>query len=313
MLRRLPAWRFPCAGLLALVLIGCVGCSPDSGPAAPPAPPRKPILPPSVGQLYIAQEIWLTYESPAHAKLGRRVLRPSAQAKELAEALRRRVLAGEDIGRLAREESNAPGGAADGFVRLPVNRAKPDERDLAVMTIREGEVTELVDWQGGWWFAKRVDTAKGVELERRFEELRTLRARGQAIVLHYDKAHPFTYDQKRTREQAREVAEALLKRALAGEDFAALARKFSSDIKSGDAGGHLTDTDPVTGLPTPWIHVGSTAFPMAMLEVLFHGELGKVHPEVLDTSRGFIIVKPLERKHVERAPPPPPPPAPQPR
>jgi len=273
------------------------GCAPEGGAAAPPAAP--PIQAPSVGGLYIGQEIWLTYESAAHAQLGRRVLRPAAEAKAMAQRLRDRVLAGEDIGGLAREESNAPGGSADGFVLLPVNPAQPDERDLALMRVREGEVTALVDWRGGWWFAKRVNAAKGVELKQLFETLRGTEARGQAIVLHHKDAYPFKYDQKRTRGEAEDLARSVLTRALAGEDFATLARAYSSDV-SGDNGGHLETLDAATKQKTPWIRIDNADFPLALLDALFRGEVAKVYPELLDTSRGFVIVKPLARRGLPR-------------
>lgn len=284
------------SALLALGLLGAA-CDGGSDPAAPPAEPQ--ILPAGPSGLYAGQEIWLTYNSPPHQKFGAvRLERPGAEARALAEQLRSAVLAGADIGALARQHSNAPGGVADGFCLVPNDPMRLDARDRALMSTREGQVTELVDWLGGWWFAKRVSEDRGRELKAKFDDLLATEVRGAAIVLHYDKAYPFRREQKRTREQARETGAMVHARARAGEDFAALAREFSSDEWGMLNGGELRGFDPATRSFSPWLRCVDPYHPIGLLEVLKNGPPGVVHPELLDTGWGFVIVKPLERRKV---------------
>jgi parvulin-like peptidyl-prolyl isomerase len=244
--------------------------------------------------------VWVTYQEASTPEQRRQLVRDEAQARAVAENLRARSLAGEDLGRLALLYSVARGSVADGFVALPVNPAAPDERDLALMRLREGETTPLLRWRQGWWFARRIDRARAVELKRLYEEAESSEARGQAIVVHYQGAWPYRYDETLTRSEAGARAERLLNRLRAGEDFAAVARQASAD-DTGNDGGMLRTADPTTGQRTyPWIRLGNPDFPTALVNVLLRGEVGQVVPEVLDTSHGFLIVKPLERRRIPR-------------
>jgi hypothetical protein len=282
-----------------MVLLAAVPCiaSCDGADEGPRKPAEPAVVPAGPSGLWCGQEIWLTYASPEHRQFGAvRIERPSAEAKALAEQLRNAVLAGADVGALARRHSNAPGGIADGFCLLPNDPAKLDARDRALMTVNVGEVTPLVDWLGGWWFARRVSEDKGRALKARFEELARTEVRGLAIVLHYDKVYPYRRDQKRTREQARETAAIVLARALAGEHFGALAREFSSDEWGMQNGGELRGFDPGTKTFSAWLRCADPYHPNGLLEVLMDGPLGVVHPEILDTGWGFVIAKPLERR-----------------
>lgn len=73
------------------------------------------------------------------------------------------------------------------------------------------------------------------------------------------------------------LAEDILKKALAGEDMAALAKKYSEDPGSKDSGGEYT-------------------FPRGKMvpefeEAAFTGEVGKVYPKLVETSYGYHIIK----------------------
>ena len=159
----------------ALAALGSCG-----GDDAAPGPPR-----PIQGQM-VAQEVWITYHSPEHNQYGRRTGRGRAEARKLVASLHQRVLDGEDIGKLALDFSNAPGGCAEGFSgALPSNARAPTERDRAVADVRIGEVTPILDWLGGFWFAKRVDLTRGRELQEQFDQFRLLRVKFRAIaILH---------------------------------------------------------------------------------------------------------------------------------
>ncbi|MFV1959572.1 MAG: peptidylprolyl isomerase, partial [Planctomycetota bacterium] len=126
--------------------------------------PLEPLSGPVVGQ-----EIWITYRAPEYQAYGRRTGRSREEARRVAESLRRRVLAGESIGSLAQRFSGAPGAAAQGFGGvLPVDPARPGPRARALASVEVGGVTPLIDWMGGWWFARRVGPARGRDLARLF-------------------------------------------------------------------------------------------------------------------------------------------------
>jgi hypothetical protein len=253
-----------------------------------------------VADLYLGQEVWITYQVAAGPTPTGMVVRDEAQARAIADDLRKRSLAGEDLGKLAFQHSIARGSVADGFVALPVDPRAPDERDLALMRLREGETTAVLKWRQGFWFARRIDKAKAVELKALYDEADASEARAQAIVVHFVGAWPYRHDEKLTRSEAWARARRLLARLVAGEDFDAVARKSSSDT-SGNDGGHLFTVDPETGRRTnPWIRLGNPDYPPVLINHALRSEVGKVVPEVLDTPRGYMIVRPLERRRFAR-------------
>lgn len=86
-------------------------------------------------------------------------------------------------------------------------------------------------------------------------------------------------------EEKRTAAEDVLARALAGEDFTALATEYSEDPGSKDEGG---DLDFVTqGMFVPEFD-----------EVLFDGEFaaGTVYPELVESQYGWHIIRKIEAK-----------------
>ncbi|MDF2595903.1 MAG: hypothetical protein K0R69_2244 [Clostridia bacterium] len=78
-------------------------------------------------------------------------------------------------------------------------------------------------------------------------------------------------------KEAKALAEDILKKALAGEDMAELAKTYSQDPGSKDQGGEYTFPK---GQMVPEFETAS-----------FTGEIGKVYPELVETAYGYHIVK----------------------
>lgn len=284
---------------LLLFLAACGG--PDAGPdraggcpgVGGALPGRRPTPPlPLVGPIH-AQEIWITYDSPAHAHLGRRLPRPRAEALTLVHELCRRVKAGESLGALARRHSGAPGGVAQGYAGvLPRDAARPDERDLALARTPVGGLTPILDWNGGFWFAARVTPERGAELRALFERYRALRARVRAIAIGYAGSWPDRYEFRNfPQAHAEAKARALIARIQAGEPFERVAKEHSNDGPSRERGGLLLAKDPATGEVTEWLHWGDPDYPQPLLEAALEtAPVGRVLPEPLVTPHGVFVV-----------------------
>jgi hypothetical protein len=247
---------------------------------------------------YVAQEIWVTYNHEEFNHLGRRDGTPRDEARQKAEALRERVLRGEDIGALAIEHSGAPGGSSEGFSdwRGDPKRNPLDARDHELMRTPVGGVTKILDWLGGWWFAKRVSAERGRELEVRFRWEIERAARIAVIAIKYKGSWPQRYDDKwtLTKEEAHALAESLLARALAGEDFGALAAQHSYDENAKNGG--VVRVLRTNGERTEWIKPQEEVIERAVLKAAFEGEIGKVWPHVIDGVIAVYLVKVLERR-----------------
>lgn len=277
--------RFLGAALVAVALL-LAACGEEPATPGPGGP---------LAGRYVGQEIWLTYFSPEHALYGRRIHRTAEEARALAEALRARVLAGEDIGALAETHSNAPGAAAGGFSGvLPADADAPTERDRALASVAVGEVTPIVDWLGGMWFARRIDRAAAARLQVRLDRVRAERVRLRAIVLLYQGVWvpdpALSRGVTRTKERAVALAETLLERARAGEDFEALAREFSDDAASAKNGG-LVQVAREGGVQTAWLHRFETWVPDSVLRAAFATPAGEVHPDVVVSPRGVFVLR----------------------
>lgn len=92
-------------------------------------------------------------------------------ARERIEALRERVLAGEDFAELAREHSEDPGSAPEGGDLGPVTRGLMVEPfEEALFALSEGELSEPVRTRFGWHVI-RLDAVRP-ESRKSFEEMR---------------------------------------------------------------------------------------------------------------------------------------------
>ncbi|MFM8978920.1 MAG: peptidylprolyl isomerase [Planctomycetia bacterium] len=274
--------------VLASLLLALAGCGERTPPPAPVAPPAR---------LAAGQEVWVPYDPPSDTPTLSPHLRPMDAARTLAEGLRAQALAGADVGPLARSHSGAPSSVGDGLVALPVDATRVDVRDRALLDAPVGGVTPLVDWQHGFWFARRIDMERAARLKPALDTALRSEVRGQAIVISHKEAWPWRHDQRTPREQARQRAEALLAQARAGADFEVLAREASDDRDSAARGGWLWAYDRTTGqASSPWVRWGCPDFPVSVVNHLLRGDLGQPVPEVLDTRVGYVIVRPVERR-----------------
>ena len=261
---------------------------------------RAARVPRPVPGLYWGQEIWLTYKSEAYGDFGFRSHRSRSEALDLARTLCTAAHAGEDIGVLARKWSNGMGGIAKGFVVVPepAHREDPDERDIALITTAPGAITPLIEWRGGFWFAKRIAAEKGRALGRLLEQEVSKRAQARVIHIHHRGAFPrrAAFDQY-TQQQAVQKAWAIIRSVNKGADFQDLARRHSNDQKTRARSGLLSTIDPITKRPTDWVRWGDRNFSQPLLDVILEkGVVGRIWPEPVLSGQGVDIVLVVARE-----------------
>ena len=304
-----PAAPPPILWLALLTLLGTAGCGEGAAPVAPVDPMRVDLWSPerihaayprpprsAVGPWY-GQEIWISWLKQGE-RAGQRYPRSEADALALAKRLYREVRGGAELGALARNHSDAPGQRAYGYGPLLALRAKPDDRDRVLIGTPVGRLTPLIAWQQGFWFARRVGRAKGKALAQAFHRAQGLRGRARAIVMSHQEAHPQRAETASiTRTNAAAWAERLLGETQGGTPFEELARRYSHDGPSKARGGLLHLTTPREGEDPSWLRWGDQGLPRELLEVVLEtGRVGRVHPVVLDTARGYVLVEILARR-----------------
>jgi hypothetical protein len=297
--------RLACVGLLVALALPLTACGKGDGDPLPQGGGRRG----GASGPYVGREIWLTYDSPPHAGMGIRVQRPREEARTLAEDLRAKVLKGADIAVLAQMHSNAPGARADGFSGiLPVHPQNPDERDRAMMRVPVGGVTDLVDWNGGWWFAKRVTPEEAQTLEKMFrvlveagKEANKFEVRARAIVFSYVGSYPWRFEVTDTLDQAKAKAWKVLRAIQQGADFDKVAREGIPEVPlsgswdlTGEKGGALVAYDE-PGKGGRWIRRYDSGYPNDLLKRLFEEPVGLVS-EPIETKRGVVVAEVLERR-----------------
>ena len=286
-------WKVGIVLLLAACLSGA--CSDGDEPVQPAGP---------IEGSYVGQEIWISYGPAKRGEDVHRTGREQAEALAIAEDLHRRVLGGEDIGDLALLHSNAQGGAGRGYTGpLPVDRAHPTARDRAVASVAIGELTPVIEWFEGYWFARRVDMQTGRALEAAWQRAARLRVRFRVIALLYRGAWiPDVVARekvKRSRAQAVARADSVLRQLAAGASFEELARRLSEDGRSAANGGIAVTLNP-DGMTTEWIRRQDPAFPRSVLEAVYTTPVGEVHPEIIVSPRGVFVVKVEGRKELRQ-------------
>ncbi|MDF1700685.1 MAG: peptidylprolyl isomerase [Planctomycetota bacterium] len=259
----------------------------------------KARIPRPLNGIYFAQEVWLSYHSKEHEGQGYRFPRTRAEALHKIRQLCRQAHTGADIGALARQWSNAAGARAHGFCAapLPQNRAKPDARDVALFQTPVGAITPLLEWRGGFWFAKRIADKEGRALGAELEKASKLRARARMIHIHHAGAYPRLVEFD-NHPQAKAIATArwIIQEAQKGADFAALAKKWSNDVSRAQ-GGLLETKHPITGAKTEWIRWGDRKFSQQALDVILaEGTPGEVWPEPVISGQGVDVILVLERR-----------------
>ena len=295
---RFPLQMLVCtAACLSALLSGCGG---EDGPALRPPRHTAKYAPGTV----IGQEVWVPYAHPSHAERGIQTknLPSREQARERAEKLRQRVLDGADLADLAFRESQAPGSFVGGFTGLLPRR--PDDRDVrdrALLSGRPGQLSEVLEWEHGFWFGAPVSAETGARLRRRFEDAARIRARARMIYLGYAHARPRRYEfDKFPKTAAVAAAERLIERLAAGEDFAKLARERSNEPGTRKRGGAMMQPALKDGGDaTEWIQwrAWRRHYPYPVLEaVLETAPVGEVLPKPLVTDYGVMVIEVLERQ-----------------
>lgn len=121
-------------------------------PAEPPAAPAAPELPPGLERL-AATDVRVAWRGAVGAPAS--VTRDEAEARALADAIYRRVLAGEPIEALAREHSDDPSGPRGGHLGAWRVGLMVPEYEAALAAVPVGGVTAPVRTPFGWHVARR--------------------------------------------------------------------------------------------------------------------------------------------------------------
>jgi len=194
-------------------------------------PCKKPDLPKRTGNTDPArvpaenqpenEKVALQYLLVSHTSAVPRIGNPTCdkpEARKIAEhlaALAREK--GADFAALAKRFSDS----LDCRIPLLVRDTQTSETMAPCFRLKPGQITDPIDTPKGFMVFQRV-------------ELELIEVRH--ILISYQGAHGST--QTRTREEARELAAQILRRAKKGEDFAGLARNYS-DSSSAEEGGRI--------------------------------------------------------------------------
>jgi parvulin-like peptidyl-prolyl isomerase len=153
--------------------------------------------------------IQLLHADAAGAPQG--LTRTPEEARALATTLRRRALAGESMGALARTYSAAPNAALGGVLGTHARGILAPQLDEFLFSAEVGQISEPIALPTGVFLAERVE---------RWAAARTIMVRG-------------------TDQAAVERMDGIVARLGAGEDFAALAGQLSEDPVTAPRGGAL--------------------------------------------------------------------------
>ncbi|MDJ0521861.1 MAG: hypothetical protein QNJ90_07275 [Planctomycetota bacterium] len=292
-----------------LLLLGLAACGGETATQEPedsrpcrvqPVDMRGVPLP--LKEITWAQEIWISYLSDEHIGQGFRYPRSRDEALAKARDLCRRVHAGADIGTLARRWSNGDFGLADGLCVAPEpsHRTKPDERDVTLSRTAVGDLTPLIEWRGGFWFARRITEREGRRLDAKLRKALKLRARARVIHIHHAGAAPRRHEFDRfPKEKAVAKAWAIIRELEreGGPSFPEMSRQHNNDAGARERDGLLTTIDPISKQKTEWIRWNDRNFSRQLLEVILEtGTPGRVHPEPVISGQGVDVVYVLERR-----------------
>jgi peptidyl-prolyl cis-trans isomerase SurA len=177
----------------------------------------------------------------------------------LNEALER-LEAGEPFEKLAAEYSDDPNGATGGDLGTFGRGVMVPEFEQAVFALSPGEVSGIIPTRFGFHIVQVLDKSD--------DQVHARHILARVV--------PGPADE----ERARATADSLRERALAGEDFAELARKRSDDPASRDAGGDIG-----------WFSVDDMAPTFrSIVENLSPGDIG----QVASAENGFYVLKLLD-------------------
>lgn len=172
---------------------------------------------PALTEVNLAHILVAVPDNATEAQLG--------QARAKAEQLQQRARAGEDFGKLARENSDASGAAQNGGVigRRTADRLPPQFVD-AVRGLNEGGVAEVLRSQAGFHVVKLL-------------ERREMGKTGIAVTQSHARHILIRPNDQVSETQARTQLADFKRRVQAGQaDFAALARDHSQDASARNGG-----------------------------------------------------------------------------
>ena len=206
--------------------------------------------------------------TPVRVRLADILIIPRDEEKEKAarakmDAILQRLQSGEDFAKVATEQSEWPTAKNGGSLgKFRYGDFESDAFDEAVSKLEPGQTSPVIPTKFGLMVVK---------LESRDGEVMT--ARHIVVKIEPD---------ENARVNALERTLDLRRRALAGEDFAALARQYSDDPLTKEKGGAVEDDWDIEGLRPEF---------RGAVDSLAVGEVSNV----LNTPNGFYILKILER------------------
>lgn len=223
-----------------------------------------------------------------------------AEAREKAEALLKRVEAGEDFGELARASSEDPGSAANGGdLGFFSKGTMVSEFEAVAFSLRPGETSEVVET-----VLSRSPLVLGFHVIR-VEEIDGNQVRARHILITLK-------GESEDGEAAHQKVLELYKRVQAGEDFATLAKTQSDHEETASLGGRL-GTFQKKSLPPAFadvirtLQIGAVSLPV---QTEFGWHLVKVNDDLVSLEEiakqvrlqelfGEILAETREKLYVE--------------
>ena len=147
------------------------------------------------------------------------------KARNKAETLRKRLVAGEDFAQLAIANSDGQQALAGGDLDWRTGATLPELFANAVQTLKRGEVSPVLENASGFHLLKLTDVRGGLERKSITE------THAQHVLL--------VPNALRTEEQTKQEARQVYDRVRKGEDLGEIARKSSDDTGSKASGGDL--------------------------------------------------------------------------
>lgn len=174
-------------------------------------------------------------QSPATVRLAHILIAPRPDPAQVAaaragiETAKKRIEAGEDFATVAKEVSQWPTAASGGYLgSFRYGDFGSDAFDEAVAKLEPGEASDIIETRFGLQIVK-LESRKGDEMT------------GRHIVFKLEADED-------AQVRALDLAQSLLQRAQAGEDFQELARTYSDDTNTRDNGGIVDQELPVSDL-----------------------------------------------------------------